>query len=239
MEEKKTSVWVYVGIGCTIVVLLGVIVVGGAAFWGYRAVKRVQREMKDPVLRAEKVRSILGAKDLPEGYHAMLGLSVPYLMDTAILSDKEPEFDSEGAAKHKEKPFDKRGFIYIKTFKGRDDQKLKDYFEGHGDASDFLKPGRMDIEPGEVLGRGTLQQGTMGMRYVAQKGSLRLEHDRAEGIISVIGMDCPGDTKMRLGIWFGPDTHPGEPAAGADYSGTPADPKAISEFMGHFSPCGP
>jgi hypothetical protein len=33
------------------------------------------------------------------------------------------------------------------------------------------------------------------------------------------------------GIWIGP------PPAAADYTGTPADPAALQEFLGHFRLC--
>src|SRR4029453_17724310 len=86
---KKTSPWVYVGVGCTILFVLFLVVVGGVTWWGYRAVKGMAAEMKDPVVREQKVKEVLGCKDdLPKGYHAFIRFSIPVILDMAILSDR-------------------------------------------------------------------------------------------------------------------------------------------------------
>src|SRR5215813_3669824 len=91
--QKKTSPWVYVGIGCLVVVVIGVAAVGTVAFYGYRKAKQFTEEMKNPAAREAKVKSILHAETLPPGYYAVIGMSVPFVMDMAMLSDKEPKMN--------------------------------------------------------------------------------------------------------------------------------------------------
>ena len=50
--------------------------------------------------------------------------------------------------------------------------------------------------------------------------------------------ECPGDHRLRFGMWFGPDPAPEKPVAEADFTGTNADPAALQEFLGHFKLCG-
>lgn len=63
--------------------------------------------------------------------------------------------------------------------------------------------------------------------------------DAMPGILSILAFDCPGDDSwQRLGVWYGPDPAPDRPAAEIDWSGGPADPQAIADFLGHFELCG-
>ena len=236
-EEKKTSPWVYLGIGCAVLVVLCVVVVGGLAFWGFRFIKGMAAENRDPVARLEKVKSLLGCKELPEGYHAMMGLSVPFLMDIAILSDREVVWTKGAHSEHPKKPFDSRGFIYVKTFTGKNDKELQEYLEGKSENLDSLKVQKLDLDAAETIGRGSLQQGTMAVRYVAQRGTIRLDRSPVEGVLTVMSLECPGEGHLRLGLWFGPDPHPKDPVKEVDFSKTPADPAEIQSCLSHFAPC--
>lgn len=63
--------------------------------------------------------------------------------------------------------------------------------------------------------------------------------DAMTGILSILAFDCPGeDSWHRLGVWYAPDPAPGLPAAEVDWSGGPADPEAIADFLGRFELCG-
>ncbi len=87
----QRSPWFYVGVGCVVIIVLGLAVTALGGFWLFRSAKKLEEELKDPVARAEKVKKILGADELPEGYHALVAFSVPFVMETAILSDQEPD----------------------------------------------------------------------------------------------------------------------------------------------------
>ena len=84
-NERKTSPWMWVGVGCAVALVLIVCVVVGVCYLGYRWTQRVGEEMKDPVAREAKVKSVLGADTMPSGYYPLVGLSVPFVMDMAVL----------------------------------------------------------------------------------------------------------------------------------------------------------
>jgi hypothetical protein len=245
-QPKKTSPWVWVGVGCLGFVVLSVGGVIAVGMFGYHKAKQFEAELKDPQARAAKVRSILGASQLPPGYHAVVGMSVPFVMDMAMLSDEEPDFQHP---ERRRGGLGQRGFLYIRTLSagGNDKQQLRDYFEGRSDDADVLRRNNIRLDRrGEVLRRGVLDmREDMKLMYVAQRGELEMSSARSHGISTVMLLDCPGDGKQRFGIWFGPDPAAAgkggasaEAPADTDLTGTPADEAAIREFMDHFRVCG-
>jgi hypothetical protein len=226
--QKKTSPWVYVGIGCLIAVVIGVAGVGTVAFYGYRKAKQFGEEMKDPKAREAKVKAILHTDTLPAGYHAVVGLSVPYVMEMAMLSDKEPDPDGQV------KSMGTRGFVYMNVMsQGKDQRELRDFFEGKTDDAEVLRRNNINVHSKEILKRGVIEQRGHKLLYLAQRGDISMSGHSSNGLSSQILVQCgTSDSRMRLGIWFGPD--PG----GEDLTGTPADEAAIGQFMSHFQPCG-
>jgi hypothetical protein len=226
--KKKTSPWIYVGIGCLVVMVIGVAAVGTIAFYGYRKAKQFGEELKDPVAREAKVKAVLHADTLPPGYFAVMSISVPFVMDMAMLSDKAPGEDGQLRS------MGERGFIYVSVMsQGRDQQELRDFFEGKTNDESVLRRNNINVNTKEILKRGSIEQRGRRMLYIAQRGDISMSgHHSGEGLASQILVQCGTDSRMRLGIWFGPD--PG----GDDLAGTPADEAAIGQFMSHFKPCG-
>jgi hypothetical protein len=245
-QPKKTSPWVWVGVGCLGAVVLAVGGVIALGLFGYRKVKQLETEMKDPQARAAKVQKVLGATRLPQGYYPVVGMSVPFVMDMAILSDEEVDFQQP---QQRRSGLGQRGFVYIRTLSAGDDtQQLRDYFEGRSDDADVLRRNNIRLDRrGEVLKRGVIDMPEdMKLMYLAQRGELEMAAAHTRGITTVMLLDCPGDVKQRFGIWFGPDpavpsgkgAAGGDAPAGADLTGTPADEAAIRAFMDHFRVCG-
>jgi hypothetical protein len=233
--EKKTSPWVYVGIGCAVIVVLGIAAVGTLGFFGYRWAKRVESEMKDPATREAKAKAVLGTERLPEGYHAMVSLSIPFVMDMAMLSDQAPREGGEIRG------FGERGFMYFQMINPRyDEREMRDYFEGRTDDPSVLRRSgiNVDVHAKEVLRRGVLEMDGYAVMYMAQRGGLHLDHGRTEGINAMMLVDCPEDGRLRMAIWFGPDPDKGAPPGSANLQGSPADEDALRAFMGHFRLCG-
>lgn len=231
---QERSGWFYFGVGCIVLFLLAIVVVVAGGFWLYRGVKRLEAEVRDPVARTAKVQKILGADGLPEGYNAMMAMSVPFVMDLAILTDAEPA--SDGAIHG----FGQRGLIYIQLVSmGQDEQELRDFFEGKTSDPRVLSRNNINIDADEVITRGVLPVEDATLMYIAQRGSVATHGYSAEGVTSIILIDCPADGRSRTAIWFGPDPSPGTPAAELDLAGTPADETAIAEFMRHFHVCPP
>jgi hypothetical protein len=225
-EKKKTSPWVYVGVGCLIVGVLGLGAVGTVGYLGYRKAKQFGEEMKDPRARADKARAVLGAETLPEGYHAVMGMSIPFVMEMAMLSDEPPNPDGEM------RELGERSFFYMNILsQGRDQQELREFFEGKRDDAEALRRANINVRSDEILKRGVIDQGGHKILYLAQRGSVAMHGRRKEGLTAVIMVQCPTDSRMRMGFWQGPD--PG----GDDLAGTPADEGSIKAFMAHFKPC--
>jgi hypothetical protein len=233
-----------VGVGCLGAVVLAVGAVAALGFFGYRKAKQFEAELKDPDARAAKVRSVLGAATLPEGYHPFMAMSIPFVMEMAMLSDVAPDFSGRGH----QGGLGRRGFIYVRTLAANNDrQQLRDYFEGRSDDVDVLRRNNIHLDRrGEVLRRGVVDEGDgTKVMYLAQRGQLEMSSAHVEGITTMMLLDCQGDTRQRFGIWFGPEPPAlagkggeGASVAAADLVGSPADEDAIRAFMGHFHLCG-
>jgi hypothetical protein len=229
--DKKTSPWLYVGVGC--LVALGLLVVGvvGVGYFGYRYARQVGEEMKDPVAREAKVKDVLGTQDIPSGYYPVLGLSIPFVMEMAILSDIET-LGSSGPA------FKQRGFIYMNMLGGtKQQQELRDFFEGKTTDSSMLRQQSIRVRAGDIIRRGEVQDKDRRMLYVAQRGTIEVRNAEVGGVTTMLMVACPNDTRTRLGIWFGPDPDPSAPVKSANFKGSPADEDQIRSFAGQFDFC--
>jgi hypothetical protein len=106
-----------------------------------------------------------------------------------------------------------------------------------------MERANVEIHDREFLRRGRIVSGGAGgagepLLYSASRSEMNVQGQSISGISSLFLVDCPNRDRTRLGLWFGPDPHPEQPAATADVTGSPADPKALAEFAGHFRFCG-
>ena len=226
MEQKQRSPWFYVGIGCLALLVAALGAVAALGTLGYRKVREMEAQMKDPVARSREARRLLGAEDLPEGYHPMAAFRIPLVMEMAMLSDAAPEPDGQ-PGKHP-----RNLFVYVNAFTaGADQQNLRDYLEGKRDDAEVLHRSGVDLERREVLRRGTLARADGRLRYVVQRGDVVMQGKRRPGLTTLGVFEC-GDTRLRMGIWTGPD--PGNDAL----AGSLADEAVIGPFFAHFKPCG-
>lgn len=263
-EPKKTSPWVWVGVGCGGILILCVVVSAVAGYFLYGKLRNFGKQFEDPAVREQRVREIMGVQDFPAGYHPFMTVSVPWVLDVAILTDREVVKMPKG---ERGSPWNEKGFVYVRMPYKHRDAKLEEYLDGKRSPDELLQGQGMHFHPRDTVGRGTVQgEGGVSYRYVATRGEVQMGHEVKEGITSVIAVQCPNDQKFRLGIWFGPDPTakgPGgleapkapegssapkaaEGSAGAGgtgvaapsvYAGSPADEAAIKEFMSHFTLC--
>jgi hypothetical protein len=113
--------------------------------------------------------------------------------------------------------------------------ELQDFIEGKGSKPTWFQKSDMQLDTRDHIRHGAISASGYQLLYSANRGEVNLDNQKKEGLVTFLLADCPGDDKVRLGIWFGPDIpQPAEPPA---YAGTPADPEAIREFAGHFQFC--
>ena len=251
--EKSTSPWVWAGCGCALVMIILGASLAGVAFYGARRATEMVEELRDPAMREAKALETLGTSRLPEGYYPMFGMSIPFVFETAILTDIEPSGDDLGEPEG----FDERGFIYFKVLSiGRQQEELEAFFEGRTNDPEVLRRNNINVDVGEQLGRGEVSHPAARALYSSHRGSVSAMGSRSEGLTSLIMFDCEHDDRTRLGIWFGPGPRSdatraedgasasavegaaeGSEGAADDLVGTPADPAAIEAFVADFRPC--
>jgi hypothetical protein len=235
--RQQTSPWMYIGCGCGLLVFLILAGVVGLTFLGYRKGKDIEESFKNPAKREAKSRAVLHYDRLPDGYYPMGAFSIPMMMDIAILSDEEPP----PGAGQKSGGFKERGFFYmvLRDWMGKR-EGLRAYMEGTGKRPDWMNRSDVNLDTHEVLGRGKVVVDGRPALYMAGRGEVQHRgHNRTNGLVTLLSIDCPEDRRLRLGIWFGPDPTAGHPADPADLRGTNADPAAIQEFASHFHFCQP
>lgn len=248
MEPGRTdaprSTWQYIGCGCGGLVILVMGLVAAMTWMMYRQGKEMEATMKDPAARAEKARGVLPWRELPPGYHPVGAFSVPFLMDMAIFTDRElPAGEAPRGGSLGE-----RGFLFVHMRglggMGARRDELQDFIEGKRGEPSWFQESDMRLDTSDRIAHGAVDlPGGAGQRilYSANRGEISLDNQERQGIVTFLLADCPGDEKIRLGIWFGPDPvespAAGQPVDPAAYAGTPADPEAIRQFAGHFQFC--
>ncbi|HEY0514486.1 MAG TPA: hypothetical protein VGH73_21465 [Thermoanaerobaculia bacterium] len=233
-SKKSSSPWLYVGLGCGAAVLLGLFAISGFTYFMYRQGKNFAEGFKNPKVREQRTREILPYKELPAGYYPAGAFSVPLLMDFTVLSDRPPTGDRP------EQGFDQRTFVFMNMRHLRNNrEKMERFLRGEAPApEDSSWKSNVNFKPKELIGRGTIKLGDMAVLYAANRGEVSHKGgETREGIVTMVLPECPDD-RLRFGLWVGPDPQAATPVAAANYSGTPADPQAIRDFLDHFQLCG-
>lgn len=235
--KKQTPPWLFVAIGCGSVLLLVGLLIAGAALFIFKKADETSDDMANPVARTEKVKKALGAQTLPEGYHAVMTISLPRLMDTTVISTKAPGKGGDAASS-------RRSFMYIRlrAATARDAQGMRDYLEGRTDDDSALTRSKLRMRTEQLVGRGAVDlEGGRRVLYLAQRGELQFGGNSSSkegpGLNALVLFECPTQSDVRMGIWTAPDTSPEVPLEQLDTRGTPVDPEAIRSFMSHFNPC--
>lgn len=237
-QPKQTSPWVYIGVGCGVAVLLALAGIVGFTFLVYRQGKQMAEGFKDPKVREAKTREVISYDNLPPGYYAAGAMSIPFLMDFAVLTDREPTV-GEGPDQGN---FHERSFIYMNMRHLRDNrEKMERYLRGQAPAPEdsAWSHSNVNFRTEEVIRRGEIQVGGQKVLYQASRGEITHKGEKENGVVTMVLPQCPDD-RLRFGIWIGPAPQgsEGKPVKETDYTGTPADPAAMQEFLGHFRLCG-
>lgn len=253
-DDRGTSPWLYIGLGCLLAVVLLVGTIVGLFYLGARKAKQMAEEMADPDAREAKVQALLGYDETPAGYYPAMSFSIPMLFRVAILTDEpsgpsgQPELGSASFV-----------FLEVREF-GDDQEQLRAYLEGRAESADILERtnvtvgGRRDLgsHRPEPLARGAFEEAEVGYLWSAHPVELHLREGRVPGVETLVMAECPRrDRRVRLAVWSVPlsleeDWDPeaggdGDPTAehpaGVDLTGTPADEEAVRAFLGHLRLC--
>ena len=248
-RRSSTSPWVWIGCGCGLAIFLAMAAVAGLSWWGYRSARNFAEEMSDPTARAERTKKVLSYDQLPPGYHALGSFSVPFIMDIAFLGTEPPEETpaTSDATSDQAEPGDfdmdmgDTGLVYMNMrIAGGNKEDMRRTLRGEEPKgnSRWTTNTNVNYETEELIRRGSVKIPGGDLLYSAGRGHVNQEgHSRKEGIVTLFMPDCPGDERLRFGIWFSPDPSPEKPVGEVDWTGTPADPKHIEDFVGYFKLC--
>jgi hypothetical protein len=235
---KQTSPWAYVGIGCGVAVLLALIAIVGFTYMAYRAGKEMTQGFRDPKTREAKTRQVLPYTTLPAGYYAGGAVSIPFLMDFTVLTDQEPTA-GQGPDQGN---FKDHSFIFMNMRHLRNNkEKMERYLRGEAPAPEdgSWSKSNVDFHAKELIKRGQLELGGKTVLYQASRGDISHKGGNIhDAVVTMVLPEC-GDDRLRFGVWIGPGPagSADKPVAQTDYTGTPADPAALQDFLGHFQLC--
>jgi hypothetical protein len=233
-DPEKRPPWL--GCGCGLAVALVMSSFVAMTWFAYRQGEDFKRGMKDPAYRAARTRAVLHYRDLPPGYYPLGAFSVSFFLDMALLTDEDPA-KGDVSQGH---PFARTGFLYMSSRRLFErDRDVRRYLAGERKRPDWMERANVEIHERELLRRGRVAS-TAGepLLYSASRSEMNVQGQSIQGISALFLVDCKNHERTRLGLWFGPDPHPEQPAATANVTGSPADPKALAEFAGHFRFCG-
>ena len=233
MATDRRSPWIYVLLGCLGLLVLGALVVGGLVFFGVRTARNIAADNQDPERRRERALEILGADEAPGGYYPAGVISVPFVIDMAVLSDLAPGAEPWAGE------FGERGFYYVQARWGGDD--LRAFFDGETSEATALRDMGLELDLEENLERGDLDREDVAARWAAFRGSTKFGPGEQFGeIVTLIEFDCPGDERMRMGIWFGPAGGSRSAYVADDDGAVDSVPgsEAIAAFLEPIHPCG-
>jgi hypothetical protein len=235
-ENRSTSPWLYIGLGCLLAVVLLVATVVGLGWLGIRQAQRFAEEIRDPEARGAKVQEALGYEEPPPGYHPAMSFSMPMLMRMAMLTDQPPGPDGEP-------DFGSRTFVFldVRDF-GDDHQEVRDYLQGLGERPRMFDRTNLSVGTQRDLGslrpepvaRGVFEQEGVTYYWSAHEVELHGREGRRPGIETLVLVECLQPARrVRLGVW----AVALEPDEQDDLLGTPADEGALRSFFGHLRLC--
>jgi hypothetical protein len=172
-RSSTTSTLGWIGCGCGALVALALLSILGMTWFGYHKGKEIERTFKDPVARTEATRKILKWRELPEGYYPAGAISIPMLMEMAILSDEEPEPGEAGEGR----AFGENGMVFM-SFNSwiSDEKELLSWLKGETkETPDWIRRSDAKIDPNQVLKRGTVEVNGQTIVYVVSRGDAMKE----------------------------------------------------------------
>ena len=216
--KPKRSPWFWILIGCGGFVVL--LIAAPIVLWHFgsrRLVTALEENAKNPALRAQNAKEMLGASRLPDGYYPISGtFKIPFVT-IVRLYDQAP--NDKGFVT----TFKDRGFIFTDTLYTQSESKDREaFFTGAPDASETFEDIGVKLRARETLKTGSMDIGKEKIRYRIVRGRVEEGKSEAEGPMVLMWIDCPGEKRERWAVWFQPDV---------------PDEAAIRTFMSPFDLC--
>ena len=234
--KKQRSPLFYIAIGCgglLVLIFIGFIAIVGL---GAHFVKGMAEDITDPSKKAANVTKMLGAA--PRGYYPVATLSVPMILDMAMLGDR-PQPEDGGVGEYD------RSFTYFRVIANEQSNQSKDFFDGKSSDTTALQHSGVNVEAKDVLKRGTVKTaGGTVVKYVATRGTMEMQvrgqgkRDGKPGINTLMYFECPVDNAVRIGVWSMQDAAPSKAVDELELRDTVADETEIAKFVQPLTPCG-
>src|SRR5439155_20425314 len=133
------------------------------------------------------------------GYYPLMTISMPMLMDVAVLGDAPLDLDAGHA------PNISRVLQYWRYIDNDNSRMMRDYFDGKDVPAEVFRRNNINVEVKDVIGKGVVKTGDGAtVKYVASRGRVVSDFDRGapEHYNTLMGIECPGaDTSVRVAIW--------------------------------------
>jgi len=218
--KPKRSPWFWVLTGCVTLIVL--VIVAIPLLWHFgtrRLLTAMEENQKNPALREQNAKEMLGTSRLPDGYYPASGtFKIPFIT-IVMLFDQAP--DAKGFVTS----FKSRGFIFAETpYSERESKGREAFFTGKRDASETFDDKFIKLRARETLNSGSIDIGSEKIRYRIVRGRVESGNGEAEEPMVLMWIDCPGDKKERWAVWFQPEV---------------PDEAAIRTFMSQFDLCHP
>lgn len=242
-EGSRRSVSTLLGCGCAALITVFMLFVVATTWLTYRAGERLQGMADDPPAARAAVQELLPYDELPAGYRPVGTLTVPWMMDVAFIMR-----GAEGDGSADDEPKAALLFVKVRDLLGRGG-RTRDLLSSEEGESIPIDQEQVTYRPSAFLGRGELTVDGARVTWSASRGAgqVRLGAEPAdeEGgdgepqamIMALFAVDCGDDGWERHGMWMLHDPAADRPAGEVDWTGTPADPAALEEFLSHFRLC--
>ncbi len=230
---KQRSPVFYVFLGCGLMVLL--MIVGGGVVCGGCLVglNQMGKGIVDPQKREENVKKMLGGS--PTGYYPLVTLSVPMVMDMAVLGDA-PMVPDAGP------PDVKRVIQYWRIISNDNTRQMKDWFDGKDVSADVFRRNSINVDVKDIVGRGVVKTGDGAtVKYVATRGQVMNDFQGRGAhaqLSTLLDFECADTSSVRVGVWSERDLHPDKAADEIDPKGTVLDEAQIAPLVAQLRPCG-
>lgn len=203
-KKKGRSIWLYLGCGCLVVIVAVTLAFCGGIYACFKKVEQFGETMKDPEARRNAVMEILGAETLPPQMNSHFGFSMPFdALQVAALGSGTPTPGSENL-----QDLGDTGFIYFElmTWGKKEQTQLDEFLQGKSASVDVFEQNNIDMDTSEIIGRGEVPVTGGNARYVSMRGQMNTASVSREVLTSVIVFQCSSDSRVRLALWYEPDT---------------------------------